>query len=157
MNRSETLSAVRNSWQELKDAIALVPHDRLDEPGVVGPWSVKDLIGHVTTWEEEAFQALRHYLKDSGTKALVAWPEDLDGFNAQQAAGKSGTGLARLSRELDECHLQVVKILSALGEAEFQTSEVKERIRIDTYDHYADHTGQILRWLDAPESTRQEE
>ena len=53
--------------------------------------------------------------------------------------------------------MQIVKILSALGEAEFQTSDVKERIRIDTYDHYADHTGQILRWLDAAESTRRED
>ena len=24
------------------------------EPGVVGNWSVKDVLAHVTTWEEEA-------------------------------------------------------------------------------------------------------
>ena len=59
MNRKETLSAVSKTWQELKDAIALVPDDRLDETSVVGFWSVKDLIGHVTTWEDEAVQALQ--------------------------------------------------------------------------------------------------
>ena len=155
MNREETLSAVSKTWQELKDAIALVPDDRLDEPGVVGSWSVKDLIGHVTTWEEEALQALRRHVDESDTGALSAWPDDLDGFNAREAEGKKGTGLAQLCRELDDCHVQIVRLVSALGEAEFQMTEVSERIRIDTYDHYADHAGQILRWLDAPGAIRQ--
>ena len=155
MNREETLSAVSKTWQELKDAIALVPDDRLDEPGVVGSWSVKDLIGHVTTWEVEALQALRSYQNDNDAEALTAWPEDLDGFNAWQSEGKRGTGLTQLRRELDDCHVQIVRLVSALGEAEFQMSEVSERIRIDTYDHYADHAGQILRWLDASGAIRQ--
>ena len=149
MNRSETLSAVSNSWQALNEAIALVPDDRIDEPGVVGSWSVKDLIGHVTTWEEEALQAPRRHLDDSDTRALAAWPDDLDNFNAREAEGKRGTGLTQLCRELDDCHAQILGLVSTLGEAEFQLSEITERIRIDTYDHYADHAGQILRWLDA--------
>ena len=151
MNRSETLSAVSNSWKALKEAIALVPDDRLDEPGVVGSWSVKDLIGHVTTWEEEALQALRRHLDDSDTRALAAWPDDLDGFNVREAEGKRGTGLAQLCRELDDTHSRIVELLATLGEAEFLSNEVKERIRIDTYYHYADHSGQILRWLGAAE------
>ena len=155
MNRKETLSAVNETWQELKDAIALVPNDRLDETGVVGFWSVKDLIGHVTTWEKEALQALCRHVNDSDTRALAAWPDDLDGFNAREVEGKKGTGLAQLRRELDDTHSRIVELLATLGEAEFLSNEVKERIRIDTYDHYADHAGQILRWLDASGAIRQ--
>ena len=148
MNREETLSAVSKSWQELKHAIALVPDDRLDEPGVVGPWSVKDLIGHVTTWEVEALQALRSYIDDCDFDALTDWPEDLDGFNARESEGKRQTGLDQLRLDLDETHSRTVELLAALDEAEFQKSEVSERIRIDTYYHYADHAGQIRRWLE---------
>ena len=30
-------------WRELQSALAEVPGDRMEEPGVVGPWSTKDL------------------------------------------------------------------------------------------------------------------
>ena len=124
-DRQGVLGAVSSAWDELKRAIALVPHDRVDVPGVVGPWSVKDLIGHVATWDQEALQALRRYLSDRDAKALVTWPD------------------------VDESHLQVVELVSGLAEEEFASSEVEARIRIDTYAHYADHTAQILRWLDS--------
>ncbi len=151
MNREETLSVVSESWREFEDAVALVPEGRLDERGVVGPWSVKDLIGHVTTWEVEALEALRSYLDDGDFDALTAWPEDLDGFNAREAEHKRGTGLAELRRESDDTHSRVVELLAALGESEFEKSEVSERIRIDTYYHYDDHAGQIRRWLEGAE------
>ena len=147
MNRSETLSAMSKSWQEFKDAVAQVPEDRVDEQSVGGPWSVKDLIGHVTTWEQEAIQALRGYLNEGDSHALVAWPEDLDGFNDEAVEGKRATDLVQLRRELDDYHEQIVELVSALEEAEFQSSDVMERIRIDTFDHYVDHAGQIRRWL----------
>ena len=150
-DRQGVLGAVSSAWDELKRAIALVPHDRVDVPGVVGPWSVKDLIGHVATWDQEALQALRRYLSDRDAKALVTWP-DVDRFNARDVARKRGTNLAELHRGLDGSHQQVVELISGLEDVEFGSSEVETRIRIDTYAHYADHTAQILRWLAAPGS-----
>ena len=151
-NRDDTLNTMGRSWQVFERAIALVPHDRVDAPGVVGPWSVKDLIGHIATWDQEALQALRGYLADGDGGVLATWPDDIDGFNAREAARKRGTDLAMLRRELAECHRQIVELISDLAEADFETREVETRIRVDTYDHYADHTAQILRWLDAPGS-----
>ena len=151
-DRVDTLSTVSSSWRELERAIAHVPHDRVDTAGVVGSWSVKDLIGHVATWDREALQALRRYLVDRDAKALVTWPDDIDGFNAREAARKRATDLAVLRRELAECHRQIVELVSGLAEEELETREVKARIRIDTYEHYADHAAQVLRWLDAPGS-----
>ena len=151
-DRVDTLSTVSSSWRELERAIAHVPHDRVDTPGVVGSWSVKDLIGHVATWDQEALQALRRYLVDRDAKALVTWPADIDGFNAREAARKRGTDLAELHRELAGSHRQIVELISGLAEEEIETREVKARIRIDTYEHYADHAAQVLRWLEAPGS-----
>ena len=151
-DRDGVLRAMDSVWSELESAIRRVPDDRVDVPGVVGPWSVKDLIGHVATWDQEALQALRRYLSDRDAKALATWP-DVDDFNARETARKRDTSLAELRRQLDETHLQIVELVSGLAEAEFASSEVEARIRIDTYDHYVDHTGQIIRWLDTPDST----
>ena len=112
------------------------------------------MIGHVATWDREALQALRRYLVDRDAKALVTWPDDIDGFNAREAARKRATDLAVLRRELAESHRQIVELISSLGEEELETREVKARIRIDTYEHYADHTAQILHWLDGGSGRR---
>ncbi len=55
-----------------------------------------------------------------------------------------------LRRELAESHRQIVELLFRKAGDELEIREVKARIRIDTYEHYADHTAQILHWLDAP-------
>ena len=50
---NDVLRQIDGSWRELQSALAEVPGDRMEEPGVVGHWSTKDLLGHVTTWEVE--------------------------------------------------------------------------------------------------------
>jgi hypothetical protein len=39
-------------WAALTESYAGVPESTLVEPGVVDDWSVKDVLAHVTTWEE---------------------------------------------------------------------------------------------------------
>ena len=144
-----TLEAVRREWQQVKDSIGVVPPDRMDEPGVVGSWSVKDLIGHLAIWDAEALRALRRYIGDRDAEALVTW-HDVDGFNAREVATKREIGLDELYRDLDETHLQLVELLSGFTDSELGLRKVQARIRSDTYYHYADHASQIRRWLDTP-------
>ena len=151
-NRQRILSAVSSEWEEFKRSIALVPQDDFDVPGVVGSWSVKDLIGHVATWDQEAVRALRRFLADRDANALTTWT-DVDGFNAREADRQRETTLPELYNELEESHLKLVELLSGLAEVELGLSEVETRIRVDSYEHYADHKGEILRWLGTSDST----
>ncbi len=152
-DRQHILCAVSSAWGDLKRAIALVPQDDVDVPGVVGPWSVKDLIGHVATWDREALRALRRYLDDRDTNALVTW-SGVDDFNAREADRNRNITLAELYDALEESHLRLVELISGLAEVDVGRSEVGTRIRVDAYGHYAEHTEQILLWLDAQGSTR---
>ena len=147
-DRERILDAVGSARRDLEDAIASVPEGRIDEPGVVVEWSARDLAGHVTTWEREAAQALRRYLSDGDLKALVTWT-DVDGLNARESRRKRQLSLAHLRREFDESHLQLIALLSEFPEGELASEEVEKRIRVDTYDHYAEHTAHIRDWLGA--------
>ncbi len=46
------------AWLAFLESYAGLPDERLMEPGVTGDWSVKDVLAHVTTWEEEALKHL---------------------------------------------------------------------------------------------------
>lgn len=148
-SREEILEALRRARHDLEDAIASVPEGRIAEPGVVAQWSVSDLIGHVTTWEQVAISALRRFLADRDLKAVVTWT-DVDGLNARESCRKSALSLAQLRRESTESYAQLVVVLSEFPGDRLAQEEVETRIRVDTYGHYAEHTAHIRDWLAAP-------
>ena len=75
----DTLDA---AWTALTDSYAGVPDARLVEPGVVDDWSVKDILAHVTTWEEEALEHLPLIIA-GGTPPRYAAQGGIDAFNAR--------------------------------------------------------------------------
>ena len=87
--RDQAAREIDEAWQGLKQALARIPPERMperiEEGGVVGMWSVKDVIGHITTWENEAMAALQQYLTQRDVKVL-AW-SDLDAFNDRPELG----------------------------------------------------------------------
>jgi hypothetical protein len=56
--RQRLLKQFETTWLAFKDSYAGLPEAVLLEPGVTKAWSVKDIIAHVTTWEEEALKHL---------------------------------------------------------------------------------------------------
>jgi len=52
------LKRLDTAWMAFKESYAGFTDTQLLEPGVTGDWSVRDIIAHVTTWEEEALTHL---------------------------------------------------------------------------------------------------
>ena len=59
---SDAVKRVEASWAKLMDALTGLPEERMDEPGVAGDWSVKDVLGHVAYWEGRAIGAVERAL-----------------------------------------------------------------------------------------------
>lgn len=62
MRREQLVEKMERAWGELTESYVGLPDERMVEAGVVGEWSVKDVLAHVTTWEEEALTHLPHIL-----------------------------------------------------------------------------------------------
>ncbi len=143
---NDVLRQIDGSWRELQSALAEVPGDRVEEPGVVGRWSTKDLLGHVTTWEVEMMANVQRVVDGLEMKRYP----DVDAFNADASAAKRAMSAVDLRQELSRVHGETVRLLSALSDELLGREEVEWRIRIDTFAHYREHAEQIRRWL-APE------
>ena len=143
--RDQAFREIDEAWQGLKQALARVPPGRMEEGGVVGMWSVKDVIGHITTWENQAMAALQQYLTQRDVKVL-AFP-DVDALNERTVNSKRRTPLDELLTDLETTHEQMVEVVGGLTEEVLGVPEVEKRIRVDTFAHYAEHTGNIRRWL----------
>jgi hypothetical protein len=134
------------AWAALTDSYAGLPDSRLVEPGVVDDWSVKDILAHVTTWEEEA---LRHLplIISGGTPPRYAAQGGIDAFNARATQHGRRLSLAEVLRRRDETHARLVDFIRGQPEGTFGAeTRARRRLRLDTYGHYPEHTEAIRAW-----------
>jgi DinB family protein len=58
VDRRGLLKRLDKAWNEFQEARAGLSEAQLMIRGVTGKWSVRDILAHVTTWEEEALKHL---------------------------------------------------------------------------------------------------
>ena len=63
MNRQQLLKRLDKAWVAFKASYTGLSDLCLMEHGVTGNWSVRDIIAHVTSWDEEALKHLPLILK----------------------------------------------------------------------------------------------
>jgi hypothetical protein len=160
MDQNAMMTVVEDSWRRLDAAIAGLDEAALTVPGVVGEWSIKDLIGHVATWEERAVQHVERWRRGE-PPALRGVA--IDEYNAQEAARRQGWMLAKVLDDAAETRRRLRAALTSITENEWATV-----ITIDDRQqtagewlgsalggdegpgtHAAEHATEIRAWRDA--------
>ncbi len=147
MKKQQVLNKLEQAWAMFKESYAGLSDEQLVEPGVTGDWSVKDILAHVSWWEEEARKHLPHILQGGRPPRYSVLYGGIDAFNAQMTEQKRGLSLSEVLRQLDETHLKLIEYIQSAPEEQF-TSETRfrRRLRLDTYGHYPIHTQAIREW-----------
>ena len=143
MDRAQLFKRIEGRWKGLHQAMEGLPEKAVMEPGVVGRWSVKDLMGHVTTWERETLTYLPTIMRGMRTPRYGG----VDPFNARESAKKQGLPLQEIRRQMTGTHEELLAFLADVPEEHFATeTRFRWRLRIDTYAHYREHASQISAW-----------
>jgi hypothetical protein len=117
------------------------------EPGVTGAWSVRDIIAHVTTWEEEAVKHLPCILDGGRPPRYSVTYGGIDAFNALMTTKKSGLSLSEVFRQQSETHRRLIDVIAGAPELQLKAeTRFRRRLRLDTYGHYPKHSQAIRRW-----------
>jgi hypothetical protein len=145
--RLRLLARFDDAWAAFTSSYAGLSESQLLEPGVVGPWSVRDIIAHVTTWEEEALKHLPGILAGRRPPRYSVTYGGIDAFNAMMGARKMDVSLAEVFRQQAAVHRRVVALIARTPEKALASgTRFRNRLRLDTYGHYARHAKAILRW-----------
>lgn len=137
----ELLQRIDDAWSDFLEAIDGIPDDRMDEPGVAGEWSVKNLLGHIAFWEDRAVGHIE--------RALAGQPEEesddeVEALNADDHAARQHRTLSEERTALHRTHAAVIEQLESV--AGLDATDLDEAIRWDTYQHYAEHAPDIRDW-----------
>ena len=112
--------------------------------GVAGEWSVKDVLGHITTWEDEALKHLPT-VAGGGRPPPYASTGGIDAFNARRFEAKRRLSLSEVLDELHETHALLLEYIAATPAHQLSPRFVS-RLRLDTYGHYRRHAAAIREW-----------
>lgn len=147
MTNEELVRKVEEAWAAFQASFAGLDEAQLTEPGVTGEWSVKEIVAHVTTWEQEALKSLPVILEGGRLPRYSVLYGGIDAFNAQTTEQKRKLSLDEVLAEMAETHRQLVAMIAGAPE-EMITRETRfrRRLRLDTYSHYPIHEAAIREW-----------
>jgi hypothetical protein len=152
MNKEQVLGRLEKAWNLFQQSYAGLTESRLLEPGVSGSWSVRDILAHVTTWEEEALKYLPVILENGKPPRYSVTHGGIDAFNAQMTGRKKDLPLSEVLQQLEATHRQLVNLVRNTSDGEFtRETRFRRRLRADTYGHYPKHAEAILRWRERGE------
>lgn len=143
-------TGIDTAWLEFQEAYAGLSDEDLLIPGVTGAWSIRDLIAHVTWWDEESIRHLPEIREGIRPARYSVVYGGLDAFNALMTERKASLSLAEVRAEFVETHQRLLEYLDSVPIAEILGNDkFKRRLKLDTYGHYPIHTADILRWREA--------
>jgi uncharacterized damage-inducible protein DinB len=151
------LTEARN---ELLRLVRSLPPERLETPGAVGDWSVKDVIGHIASWEDRLLTLAQTVL--NGHAPQIEWIKDdeaLQAWNHKQYLRKRAWPWDETIRDLALMREEVLwNIGWTAPEQLFQqhtldTGSVSPAGLLEgIVEHDQEHVAQLRAWIEAAEN-----
>jgi DinB family protein len=147
VDREQLLKRLDKAWAAFQESYVGLSEAELVVPGVTGAWSIKDIIAHVSWWEEEALKHLPLILAGGRPPRYSVAYGGIDAFNAKMTEQKKDLSLVEVLRHRDDTHRRLVALIHSAPEAQMtRETRFRRRLRLDTYGHYPKHARAIRTW-----------
>lgn len=145
--RERLLQTLDTAWVAFRQSYTGLSDAELLEPGVTAAWSVKDIIAHVTSWEEEALKYLPVIAAGGRPPRYSVTYGGINAFNAKTTEARKGLLLPEVLRRQDEVHRRLIVLIETAPDTQLAgDTRFRRRLRADTYGHYPKHEQAIRRW-----------
>jgi hypothetical protein len=158
LNKQEILNRIRTERRRLEQNLERLSDEQMLAPGVVGDWSVKDLLAHLADWEQRFLgwyeAGLRGEVPETPAPGL-RWSE-LDVLNQQIYERHRDRSLSDVRNEFHASYQQITETVRQMPEeAMFEPrryewlgeSNLVTYILANTANHYRWAKGQLRAWL----------
>jgi uncharacterized damage-inducible protein DinB len=152
MTKKETLVRLAESRRALHRASEGLSEEEMTQVQVEGVWTIKDVLGHIASWEETCLEPFRRYADAAPFKVEVI--EDYLAWNDEQAARKRDVPLDAILDELTTVRQKIVEAASRLSArqwgqrvpfswgSEGTIAELLEGL----HEHEMEHVRNIQQW-----------
>src|SRR5215472_9978778 len=143
--KSLLLGLMRTEHSQLEALLNSLSEEQMLRPDVVGSWSVKDVLAHLTWWEQAMVSEIVHGVElDPG---LNGEPWSTERANALMVEARRSTPLAEVLAAFQDSYRQMLQVVEDLDEAELANEELYTHLANNTGNHYAEHRQMIVAGL----------
>jgi hypothetical protein len=163
MNKSELLHWLQSEYQQWNAFLDQIAPTLMEQPGVNGDWSMKDMVAHLTGWNQRLvahLQAAQHGKPEPDPP----WPAHLQGEDEINAWIFESNRERSLREILDESQQQVQQLLALIEAlpADVRIEQIHNQDRVfnlvwvgdqrflvgEFFDHFKDdHEPDVRAWL----------
>lgn len=158
-HKAELLHNIRSGHEELAQTLARMTATQMTTPGVYaddnGEWTVKDILAHITWWEQSVFGWL------GLPRAVERSPLPEGELSEEQVnnaifEGNRNRSLDDVMNSFEHSYQQLVSAVEAASEEQLNQRRksapsgptIYESFPGNTYEHYQIHLQSIRDWLD---------
>jgi hypothetical protein len=157
MNKAELLNWLQDEYQKWEGFLAQIDTARMDQPGVNGDWSMKDIVAHLTGWNRWLVTRLQAAGR-SETEPPPPWPAHLqsdDEINAWIYESNRGRSVREVLDETRQVFQQLLDVIEGLPE-DVRIEHEWHLVWLDDkrfpagefFDHFHDdHEPDVRAWL----------
>jgi hypothetical protein len=158
---SDALSQLAHTRAELLAAIGGLDETALDRKGIIGDWSIKNVLAHIAAWEAWVVQALPARMATGTTpEDFRQRAEDEDRFNAEEVAEREELTPDEQLMELERTRAELLAFVHSLDADSLARKQpwdtwegtVPEYLLEALRDHEAEHVEALRKAADRVKS-----
>ena len=157
MNKEQLVQSIRTEQIAWRALLTEVGDQRITLPNAVGAWSIKDMVAHVTFWEQRAVEWLIA-AQNNHAPARHPWTDGLseDEENAWIFDANKDRPLQDILEESRQAQEQLVRQIEAVSEEDLSNpkrfewlngNSLADSIPGNSFEHYREHSTAIREWL----------
>jgi hypothetical protein len=163
MKKTELLTWLQEEYRQLEALLDQIGPDRMDQPGVNGDWSMKDLVAHLTGWQPRLTSRIQAAQRGE-PEPPAPWPAHVqteDEINAWIYESNRGRSVDEVRDETHQVFQQLLTVMGGLPE-DVRIEQLHEGERVfylvwlgeqrfpagEFFDHFHDdHELDVRAWL----------
>ncbi len=137
------IEQINSSYNRLLRLYQSVPVARLIEPSLPNGWSVKDLLGHIATWEWRCASLLE---AAQDTDAPLTASPAIDALNEESYEERKEWSWSEVEIDFRQSHQALLSMIRELPPARLANPLVQRSLAEETWEHYAEHLPDLEGW-----------
>jgi len=159
MTKSRLLEEIQIEHQRLEKTLAMVDEEQMLIPGVIDEWTIKDILAHITVWEQRMVRWLGEAMSGEEAHMLpdgMTW-DDLDDWNEQTYQEHLHRPVEQVLADYELSYPQALKAAKEVPEQDLidpdrfdwrEGDPLWVMVAANTFWHYKEHEESIRAWLE---------
>jgi len=155
MDKDELIEVLENEREAFLNLLEDLSDEQMEQPGVSGDWSIKDILSHLIAWETETIRLLWQARQGEKPTTLHFHSISLEKSNQKIYAETHNRELLRVLSDFSSVRKQTIRRIETFSDGELEDPLIYawlegkplwEWIAQDTFQHEQEHSASIQEW-----------